>query len=204
MFKKKIFFFVRIYIKFYFFITFSTFLLKKCIFFQISHEVLHYLNNMKKLGILNNLGELHRKIKKFKNYSYKHLRCLHHFRSIFLFWPHKFFCWRKWLLKLPEFLLSVREVQMYESYFLQEKNAFPKEIFTLSIKVYEYILEYNAIFVHIYVCIIFFYILNFFRPRGFPSERFFCPIFAPKIEFSQAKWLTCHIKLTFFQLLVQF
>ena len=76
---------------------------------------------------------------------------------------------------------------MYKMYFLKEKNAFTKEIFTLSIKVYEYILEYNANFCSYYVCIIFFYILNFFRPRGFPSERFFRPMFAPKIKFSQAK-----------------
>ena len=142
-------FIVRIYIKFYFFITFSNFLQKICIFFQIPQEVLHNLNNITKLGILNNLDKLHRKIKKFKNYSYKHLRCLHHFRSIFSFWPHNFFCWRKWWLKLTEFLLSVREVQMYKSYFLQAKNVLPKERFTLSIKVYEYILEYNAIFAHI-------------------------------------------------------
>ena len=38
---------------------------------------------------------------------------------------------------------------MYKSYFLQAKNVLPKEKFTLSIKVYEYILEYNAIFAHI-------------------------------------------------------
>ena len=87
-----------------------------------SHEVLQNLNNMKKLGILNNLDKLHRKIKKFKNI----LDVCTTLDQSFLFWPHKFFCWRKWLLKLPEFLLSDQEVQMYESYFLQEKNAFPK------------------------------------------------------------------------------
>ena len=160
---------------------------------------------MKKLGILNNLDQLHRKIKKFKNYSYKHLRYLHHFRSIFLFWPHKFFCWRKWLLKLPEFLLSVREVQMYESYFLQcKKKCIPKRNIH---PIYQSLWVYFRIQCNFcsHLCLHYiFFILIFFHPRGFPSERFFCPIFAPKIEFSQAKWLTCHIKLTFFQLLVQF
>ena len=56
----------RIYIKFYFSITFSNFLQKICIFFQIPHEVLHYLNSMKKLGILNNLNILNRKIGNLK------------------------------------------------------------------------------------------------------------------------------------------
>ena len=65
-----------------------------------------------------------------------------------------------------ERLISVREVQMYKMHFLKEKNAFTKEIFTLSIKVYEYILEYNDIFVHIMFAL-YFFTFNFFRPRGF-------------------------------------
>ena len=87
---------------------------------------------------------------------------------------------------------------MYKMYFLKEKNAFTKEIFTLSIKVYEYILEYNANFCSYYVCIIFFYILNFFRPRGFSVREDFLSNICPQNRIFSGKMTSLSYKTNFF------
>ena len=102
---------------------------------------------------------------------------------------------KNWDFYFPsERLISVREVQMYKMYFLKEKNAFTKEIFTLSIKVYEYILEYNANFCSYYVCIIFFSCIWFLFDT---NTRICC--FWQKMKIkprSQLKWPPSDPKVT--------